>query len=86
MPVHLCIITDAQNFILQGLEHQETAILCLFSNQHTPEVKLEDFLWQAASDIISILTLPPSTKAPSLAAGDPVRNTLVTLATQLDRI
>ena len=51
-----------------------------------PEIKLEDFLRQAAEDIISILTLPPSTTTPSLAAGDPVRNALLTLATQLQRV
>ena len=50
------------------------------------EVKLEDFLRQAASDIISILTLSPSRTTPSLQAGDPVRNVLTTLATQLKRI
>ena len=30
--------------------------------------------------------LPPSTTTPSLAAGDPVRNALLTLATQLNRV
>ena len=35
-----------------------------------PEVKLEHFLKQAASDIITILTTPPSTTTPSLQAGD----------------
>ena len=48
-----------------------------------PEVKLGDFLRQADSDIISILTLPPSTTTPSLQSGDPIRNALTTLATQL---
>ena len=51
-----------------------------------PEIKLTDFLRQAASDIIKILTHPPSSTVPSLQAGDPVRNALVTLATQLQRI
>ena len=50
-----------------------------------PEIKLEDFLRQAAEDIVTILTLPPSTTTPSLKAGDPVRNALLTLATQLKR-
>ena len=45
-----------------------------------------DFLKQAATDIITILTNPPSTTTPSLEAGDPVRNALLTLATQLHRI
>ena len=51
-----------------------------------PEVNLTDFLRQAASDIVTILTHPPSSTVPSLQAGDPVRNALVTLATQLQRI
>ena len=50
-----------------------------------PEIKLDDFLRQAASDIITILTLPPSTTTPSLQTGDPVRNILITLETQLNR-
>ena len=48
-------------------------------------MKLEDFLKQTASNIISILTLLPSTKIPILSAGDPFRNAMVTLATQLNR-
>ena len=51
-----------------------------------PKIKLEDFLKQAATDIITILTQPPSTTTPSLQAEDPVRNVLLTLATQLKRI
>ena len=52
-----------------------------------PEVKLQDYLCQAAGNIISILTLTPaSTITPSLEAGNPVRSALVTLATQLYRI
>ena len=48
-----------------------------------PQVKLDDFLRQAATDIITILTKPPSSTTPSLQSGDPVRNALLTLATQL---
>ena len=51
-----------------------------------PEIKLEDFLRQAAEDIITVLILPPSTTTPSLEAGNPVRNALLTLATQLKRV
>ena len=51
-----------------------------------PEIKLQHFLRQAASDIIFILTPPPSTTTPSLQDGNPLRNALVTLATQLNRI
>ncbi len=45
-----------------------------------------NFLKQAATDIITILTRSPSTTTPSLQAGDPVRNALLELATQLNRI
>ena len=51
-----------------------------------PEVKLTDHLKQEAGDIINILTLLSSTTTPSLVAGDPVRNTLLTLATQLNSV
>ena len=51
-----------------------------------PEVRLQDFLRQAASDIITLLTHPPSTTTPTLQAGDPVRNALLTLADQLQRV
>ena len=52
-----------------------------------PEVKLQDYLCQAAGNIISILTLTPaSTITPSLEASDPVRNAFVNLDTQLNRI
>lgn len=40
---------------------------------------------QAATDIISILTAPPSTTVPSLQAGDPTRNALLEIATVLNR-
>ena len=56
------------------------------TNVPFPQVKLADFLKQAAEDIITILITPPSTSAPSLQAGDPVRNALLTLAKQLKRI
>ena len=47
-----------------------------FPPQSFPQIKLEDFLKQAATDIITLLTNPPSTTTPSLEAGDPVRNAL----------
>ena len=47
------------------------------------DIKLPDFFRQTASDILTILTQPPSTTTPSLAAGDPVRNALLKIATQL---
>ena len=50
-----------------------------------PKVSLNDFLRQAATDIISILTAPPSTTAHSLQAGDPTRNVLLEIATVLNR-
>ena len=51
-----------------------------------PEIKLVDFLKQAATDIITILTQPPSTTTPSLQAGDPICNALLDLATSLNQI
>ena len=51
-----------------------------------PEVSLTDFLKQSATDIITILTQPPAPNIPSLQAGDPIRNALLTLATQLQRV
>ena len=45
-----------------------------------PQVKLEDFLKQAATDIISLLTQPPSTTTLSLEAGDLTKNALLKLA------
>ena len=51
-----------------------------------PQVTVTDFLKQAASDISTILTQPPSTNIPTLKAGDPVRNALLDLSTQLQRI
>ena len=58
------------------------------SYQHLPfpQVNISDHLRQAASDIITILTSPPSTTVPSLKAGNPTRNALLELATQLKRI
>ena len=51
-----------------------------------PDVALKDHLMQAVDDIVSILTTPPSTTAPSLQAGDPVRNALLDIATQLRQV
>ena len=50
-----------------------------------PEIKLDDFLKQAATDIISILTNPPSLTTTSLQAGDKTRNALLEIATILHR-
>jgi hypothetical protein len=49
------------------------------------QTKIDDYLRQAAGDIVSILQKPPSTTYPSLQAGDPVRNALHELAIQLNR-
>ena len=51
-----------------------------------PEVRLVDHLKQAASDIVTLLTHPPSTTVPSLRAGDPVRNALLDIATTLNQV
>ena len=44
---------------------------------------IDGFLRQAATDIISILTDPPSTTSIPLKAGDTVRNALLEVATIL---
>ena len=48
-----------------------------------PEVKLDDFLRQAASDIITLLTSPPSSTTVSLEEGDKTRNALLKIAETL---
>ena len=50
-----------------------------------PKVGLDNFLRQAATDIITILTSPPSTTTPSLEVGDPTRNALQKIAEILNR-
>ena len=50
-----------------------------------PEVRVDDYLRQAATDILDILTNPPSTTLPTLQAGDETRNALLKIATQLKR-
>ena len=50
-----------------------------------PEVKLEDFLKQAAMDILTLLYKPPPSTVPSLQAGDPIRKAILQLATILQR-
>ena len=47
------------------------------------KVNLNDYLKQAAGDIIHHLTAPPSKIAPSLQAGDPIYNALLQKAKQL---
>ena len=51
-----------------------------------PAVKAEDFLKQAALDIISILTKPPSTTIVQLEAGDATKNALLKIAQALQRV
>ena len=50
-----------------------------------PEIDLDDYLRQAATDIITLLTAPPSTTTVTLEAGDPTRNALLKIATILNR-
>ena len=50
-----------------------------------PKTNIDDYLRQSATDIIDILTKPPSSTYPSLSAGDPIRNGLLELATLLKR-
>ena len=51
-----------------------------------PQVKLQDYLKQAASDIAFILTKSPSTTVPALVAGDETRNDILQLASILKRV
>ena len=51
-----------------------------------PQVRLVDHLKQAAFDIVTLLTHPPSTLVPSLRAGDPIRNALLEVATTLNQV
>ena len=51
-----------------------------------PRVTLNDHLKQAATDIISILSNPPSTTVPSLLAGDETNQALLEIATLLGRV
>ena len=51
-----------------------------------PQVTLTDHLKQAATDIVTLLTNPPSSTTPSLRAGDPVQNALLDIAEQLKRV
>ena len=50
------------------------------------KVNIDDFLRQAAEDIISILTAPPTHIPPSLEVGDPASNALLKIATILKRL
>ena len=50
-----------------------------------PKVTIDDFLRQAATDIVSILAAPPSATSFSLQAGDPIRNALLEIANTLNR-
>lgn len=50
-----------------------------------PEVRLQDHLRQAASDIVLILQTPPSTTSMSLEAGDPTGSALEKIADILKR-
>ena len=50
-----------------------------------PEVKLEDFLRQAAIDIVTILQDPPSTTTLKLQVGNETRNALLDIALILKR-
>ena len=51
-----------------------------------PQVGLEDFLRQAASDIVTILTDPPSTTALKLQVGDTTKNAMLELASIFNRV
>ena len=42
-----------------------------------PNVKIDDFLIQAATDIVSLFTNPPTNMIPSLQVGDSTQNALL---------
>ena len=50
-----------------------------------PSVSVHDFIKQAATDLITLLTNPPSNIIPTLEAGDPTRNALLRIAAQFNR-
>lgn len=50
-----------------------------------PSITTDDFIWQATSDIITLLTHPPpSSTVPSLELGDSTKNALLQVATILN--
>ena len=51
-----------------------------------PKVGLEEFLRQAATDIVTILSNPPSTTVPGLEQGSTTNNALLKLAKILNRV
>ncbi len=50
-----------------------------------PKVDINDFLRQAATDIITLLTNPPPLLIPNLSAGSDTYNAILQLATILNR-
>ena len=82
----------------QAMQHYRSVICCFPKTRNIrvcdtvtfspksipfPQVTRTDFLKHAASDIVSLLSQPPSSSIHSLQAGDPARKVLLTLATQL---
>ena len=49
-----------------------------------PNVTVKDFIHQAATDLITLLTHPPPSTIPTLEAGDPTRNALLRIAHTLN--
>ena len=54
-------------------------------NNKNPKVYVDIFLRQAATDIITILTAPPSTTTIPLQSGNPIRNALFDITQILNR-
>ena len=50
-----------------------------------PAVTMKHYLQQSVTDIVSILSEPPSTTVPSLSSGDDIHNAILDLATILNR-
>ena len=58
----------------------------LFHMLPFPQVTIDDFLRQATTDIIKILSAPPNVSIPTMEAGDTTRNAILKLATLLNRV
>ena len=75
-----CFVTDTRK------ELDSDTVVFFPKHIKFPAVTTDDFLRQAALDIVSILTNPPPATVPMLQAGDDTRNALLEIASTLKRI
>ena len=75
-----CFVPDTRKELISD------TVTFLPSQYKFPEITTDDFLKQAATDIISILCKPPPSTVPSLEAGDTTKNALLKIAESLNRI